>query len=154
MSTTSNTATYPKRWVFDKGDQGKADWLDGSPVDGQFVRFEQGRAGEYGQKPIAILEVDGVERSVWLLHDALYNRFRDELQRRSMPKLVLGERIVIEKHKEKTRSKNDRDYQGYDVYFPDAPAPSEEQLFKIDSASADESTLPTEESTPDEDIPF
>jgi hypothetical protein len=154
MSTTSNTATYPKRWVFDKGDQGKADWVDGSTVDSRFVRFEQGRAGDYGLKPIVILEVNGVERSVWLLHDALYNRFRDELQRRSMPKLVLDERIVIEKHKEKTRSKNDRDYQGYDVHFPDAPAPNEEQLFKIDAAPSEAPTFPAEEPEPDDDIPF
>jgi hypothetical protein len=161
--TTETSATvtveYPKRWVFDKNDQGKADWVDGPIADGRFIRFEQGRT-DYGAKPIVVLEIAGGERSVWLLHDALYNRFRDELQRRSMPKLVIGERITIEKLAEKVRSKNDRDYTGYRVFFLDAPAPDEEKLFNLaPSAPPDDLDEPVAQTAglagePDADIPF
>lgn len=157
------TVDYPKRWVFDEGSKGDATWVDGELVDGRFVRFDQGRT-EFGVKPIVILEVDGVERSLWLLHDALFNRVRDELQRRSMPELVLGERIAIRKHPDKTRSKNDRSYQGYDVMFLEAPAPDVERLFNLTGSPPREPAEPKKESEPtptlsasadpDADIPF
>lgn len=162
MTTEKNTSAtdYPRRWIFDKGDQGKDGWIDGSIADGNFVRFEQGRT-DYGLKPIAILVIDGAERSIWLLHDALYNRFRDELQRRSIPKLVPGEQVVIEKLQEKVRSRNDRDYVAYRVLFPDAPAPDETDLFKLEpprtppgTTEPEAETETAQQSAGDEDIPF
>jgi hypothetical protein len=130
--TVATTAVeYPKRWIFDERDQGKDDWVDGSIADGEFVRFDQAPTADYGQKPILVLLIDGVERSLWIVHDALYGRFRDELGRRSIPKLVPGERVVIEKLPGKTQSKSGRDYINYRVMFPDAPAPDEAALFGL-----------------------
>lgn len=58
---------YPETWRFDE---------DGAEVIGYARRTSTGNTVN-GPVPILILEVDGVERSVWCMHTALLNRLRE-----------------------------------------------------------------------------
>ncbi len=77
MTTTDKQAQpepsteYPETWLFDE---------HGETVAGTFLRWDQGQKKKYGPKTIAVLEVDGTERSLWLNATVLYGKFRDELQ--------------------------------------------------------------------------
>jgi hypothetical protein len=112
---------YPKSWIFD---------TDGDLVAGQFVRFSEGQTKEYGPKPILVLLVDGVERGVWLSQAVLFNRLRDELQRRASRRLDPGEQVVIERLDKKT-SESGRSYWAFRTAFPDRPEKKEDDLFDL-----------------------
>ena len=143
---------YPETWKFDE---------HGDLVAGTFVRFDEGPTRDYGMRVILVLDVDGVERSVWLSQTALFNKVQDELNRRTSKTLEPGERVVVQRH-EKTTSENGRSYWPFAVSFPDRPVKSTNDLFELDEGPvAYETKEPTETKErapgdvgPDDGIPF
>src|SRR5829696_8026424 len=111
MSATDESG-FPRSWRWDE---------DGRRVEGTFVRMDRGPT-EYGQRPIVVLDVGGVERSVWLNTDVVKAKFRDELVRRGGRRFDVGERLSVERAAEKKTSAAGRDYWPFWVKFPDAPA--------------------------------
>jgi hypothetical protein len=101
MTTGSNAASsgeeqYPARW----------DWAEGKVLDGTFLRLEQGHT-RFGESPIAIISVDGIERSVWLFHQVLRNGERHLLigQPRGVPE-VPGVHVVPSDRAGTVRARN------------------------------------------------
>jgi hypothetical protein len=135
---------FPQAWIFGE---------DGDLVTGGFVRFDEGPTRDYGTKVILVLEVDGVERSVWLSVTALFSRVRGELNRRTSKTLDLGERVVIQRH-EKKQSKNDREYWPFTIAFPDRPQKSTSDLFELDEGLVRNEETAKGDVGPDGDIPF
>jgi hypothetical protein len=114
---------YPANWIFDE---------HGETVAGTFLRFERGQTKNYGAKPICILEVEGVERSLWLNTAVLASKFRDELQERPQRELVVGERIVITRLGKTTTEDGNTEYWAFRVLFPDKPSLSTSELFDFE----------------------
>jgi hypothetical protein len=144
---TDDEATgYPETWKFAE---------HGDLVAGTFVRFDEGPTRDYGLRVILVLDVDGAERSIWLSQTALFNKVKDELNRRATKTLDPGERVVIQRH-EKTTSENGRSYWPFVVSFPDRPEKSTTELFDLDKGPV--AKQPTEPAPgdvdPDDDIPF
>jgi hypothetical protein len=139
---------YPETWKF--GDHGDL-------VAGTFVRFDEGPTRDYGMRVILVLDVDGRERSIWLSQTALFNKVRDELNRRASKALDPGERVVVQRH-EKTTSENGREYWPFVVSFPDRPEKSTTDLFGLDEGIVRYDKEPTEPAPgdvgPDGDVPF
>ena len=143
---------YPANWIFDE---------HGETIAGAFVRFERGQTKNYGAKPIAVLEVDGAERSLWLNTAVLAGKFRDELQQRPQRELQPGERIVVTRLEKKTAENGQKSYWNYRVLFPDRPTLSTGDLFDFEDepprqqapqpSTADE---PAPATGQDDDIPF
>jgi hypothetical protein len=110
-----------------------------------------------GLKVILVLDVDGTERSVWLSQTALFNKVKDELNRRTSKTLEPGERVIVQRH-EKTTSENGRSYWPFAVSFPDRPEKSTADLFGLDQGLVKYEKEPTEPSAsdvdPDDGIPF
>jgi hypothetical protein len=84
MSTLPNPSTQPEQDVEPGAAAGSPDypktWLWGEHGDvcsGTFVRFDKAATREYGKKLILILEVDGRERSIWLLQTAISPSYLD-----------------------------------------------------------------------------
>ena len=154
MSTQQESTTaarqkpsYPRFWNWDE---------DGPLLAAPFVRFSQGQTKLFGPKPIAVVEVDGEERSVWLTQTVLFRQFRDELQRRPDHKLAPGERISSEKHEKKQSEEGGYAYTPFTTIFHDAPELSETDLFELDTKKQ-EPKKPEEEpasSSQDDGIPF
>jgi hypothetical protein len=117
-------ASFPRSWRWE---------TDGELVSGRYLRFDSGPTRGYGRKPIIVLDLDGEERSIWLMQDVLYNRFRDELIGRPGRKLTVGERIVIRRLGEKTSEESGRTYRAFSILFPDRPETSPETLFDLPS---------------------
>ena len=144
---TSETR-FPRPWLWGE---------DGDVAAGTFRRFDAGPTREYGRKPIAVLGIEGEDRSVWLMQDVLYNKFRDELADRPEHTLAIGERVVIERLGEKV-SDSGRTYWNFRVLFPDRPEPSTETLFNLGPPPAGPTELPDAadppEVAPDDGIPF
>jgi hypothetical protein len=140
---------YPRSWLWDE---------DGDVCAGRFVRFDRGPTKGYGKKTIAVLEVTGEDRSVWLYQTALYGGFRDELVDRPVHELVPGERVVIQRGEMKETEDGSREYRDFTVLFPDRPQPSTEQLFPdLDSprrVEGPEKTEGGESDGKDDDVPF
>ena len=113
---------YPANWIFDE---------HGETIAGTFVRFERGQTKNYGSKPIAVLEVDGAERSLWLNTAVLAGKFRDELRERPQRELAPGERIVVTRIGKAT-TEDGREYWNFRILFPDRPALSTGELFDFD----------------------
>jgi hypothetical protein len=67
-----------------------------------------------GEAPIAVIEIDGQERSLWLWQTALRNQFR-----RLRPKK--GERLLVKIAGEKVKSGNGRAYWPDTASAPDRP---------------------------------
>jgi hypothetical protein len=145
---TADQKQYPRSWLFDE---------DGDVCAGTFVRFDRGPTKGYGKKTIAVLEVTGEERSVWLYQAALYGGFRDEIADRRGHELVAGERVVIERGGMKRNEDGSREYRDFTVYFPDRPQPSTEELFPdLDAPRRVEGPEKTGDDGSDgkDDIPF
>jgi hypothetical protein len=144
--TDDEAPGYPETWKFDE---------HGDLVAGPFVRFDEGPTRDYGMRVILVLNVDGRERSVWLSQTALFNKIRDELNRRTSKTLAPGERIVVQRH-EKTTSENGRKYWPFTVSFPDRPEKSTSDLFELDQGHVkNEQEEPAKGDVgPDGDIPF
>ena len=138
------SSSYPRSWVWD---------VDGDLCSDTFVRFDQGPTRGYGPKPIAVLRVAGEERSVWLMQTALYGSFRNELTSRSLPELVPGERVVIQRKEMKPNAAGTATYRDFDVHFPDRPQASVSELFDLGGKPTSE-VFPEVEAQPDDDIPF
>jgi hypothetical protein len=83
-------------------------------VDMVFDHFEVGTTRDGDDKPIAVGEIDGVERSIWLLGTALRNQFR-----RLDPKQ--GELIRISYAGATTKSSSGRSYWNDRVSAPNRP---------------------------------
>lgn len=115
MAAIEKTA-HPKSWVFDE---------DGAELEGRFLRIEEAPTRGYGYQPVVVLDVDGSERSVWLLWDALRGAFSEEVHRRG--ELEPGERIHICRGEQKT-SEAGRGYRDFKVRFPDAPRRSQAEI--------------------------
>jgi len=99
--STSVTPEYPENIILEPG----------ADVEGGFLRLESGPT-KHGERPIAILDVNGVERSLWLLDYAMRNQFREK-----QPKP--GELIRIVKGTAKKRSDNGFDYWPCRVHTPE-----------------------------------
>jgi hypothetical protein len=108
----AESTSYPETWLWDE---------HGDVCAGRFVRFDKAATRDYGKKLIMILEVDGLERSIWLLQTALYERIRDELSERPDHKLSSGERVAIHRLAETTTQDGKRSYRPFRIYFPDRP---------------------------------
>jgi hypothetical protein len=107
-------------------------------VDMVFDRFTVGTTRDGDDKPIAVGEIDGVERSVWLLGTALRNQFRkvDPQQ---------GELIHISYAGAQTKSGNGRQYWNDRVSAPGRPVESvtvDHPLFKDDDEMVDDHGTP------------
>jgi hypothetical protein len=135
---------FPESWIFD---------TDGDLVAGQFIRFSEGQTKEYGSKPILVLLVDGAERGIWLSQAVLFNRFRDELQRRASRRLEPGEMVVIERLDKKT-SESGRSYWAFRTAFPDRPEKNEDDLFGLNSRIVKTEEPAKGDVGPDGEIPF
>lgn len=121
-TTPETEEEFPRNWRFDE---------DGTTVMGTFVKFDLGQTQEYGECPIVVLEVDGEERSVWLFHTALRNKFQKEVNRRDF---VVGEQVNIKQKGEKKGKKYK--YTDYMVAFPDAPPLDAKAIFgPLDSSA-------------------
>jgi hypothetical protein len=142
----AESAEYPKSWLWAE---------DGNLISGRFLRFDEGSTRDYGSKPIVVLDVDGQERSIWLTTSVLFNRFRDELERRASKRLEVGERIVIERSAEQVESENGRKYWPFKILFPDRPTKSEVELFDLDPGRVkNEKPADDGDGDGDGDIPF
>ncbi len=133
---------YPRAWMWD---------IDGDLVDGTFVRFEKGRTREYGTKPIAILNIDGEERSIWLLQTVLYEGIRREVAERPSRDLTPGEQVVIRRLEPKVGDAG-RTYRPFRILFPDRPPTSASDLFEL--TSTPKPPAADDDETDDDDIPF
>ena len=122
----SGGGEYPKSWIFDE---------DGDLVEGTFVKFDRASTRDYGAKVILVLDVAGVERSIWLTQTVLFGQVRDELQKRPAKTLEPGERVVVKRLGKKDGA-NGRSYWNFRVLFPDAPVPSTSEMFGLDGGRA------------------
>jgi hypothetical protein len=122
-------SNYPEALVLQPGDS----------VDGTFVRLERGTTRSGEPRAIAVLKVDGVERSLWLHETALRAKFRD-LQPES------GERITIAKGAEKKQSEN-----GERSYWPFVVEASDREPEQI---GWDDHTLAGDAPEDDDGVPF
>jgi hypothetical protein len=130
---------YPAWWNWDE---------DGDVVDGTFVRFTRG-SSEFGEKTIAVLSIDGEERSVWLHEAVLFDEFKRELLRRPSRELDPGEHVVVTRLDKRKTADGKRSYRAFGVVFPDRPEPTTSDLFKLD-----EETRPAEKPAEDDGVPF
>jgi hypothetical protein len=147
LEVASAEPDFPETWLWDE---------HGDVCSGRFVRFDKAATREYGKKLIMILEVAGVERSVWLLQTALYGRVRDELGERPARKLEVGERVAIHRLAETKTEDGKRTYRPFRIYFPDRPELDVASEFELDKPAPE--PKPTAEtaggSDVDDDIPF
>ena len=97
--------TYPETLILDGGDD----------VTGQFERLERGHTRDGEERAIAIIAVEGVERSLWLHEAALRAQFKEL---RPEP----GETVRIRKGAAKKHGVNGFDYWPCRVTAPDRPA--------------------------------
>jgi hypothetical protein len=146
MAAEESQSDYPQWW----------DWSeDGEEVAGRFVRLGQGFTA-YGQKPFLVLDVEGVERTIWLHNQVLHNIFARELHRRPEKEFQVGERVEIRQLGTRD-SASGREYMNYRGEFPDAPQSSQADILgpppeppaKQDDGSGDRAEVDL-----DDDIPF
>jgi hypothetical protein len=123
---------YPEAWLWDE---------HGPMVSGSFVRFARGQTRDYGKKVIAVLDVDGEQRSIWLTATVLFGKFRDELFDRPGHRLEPGERITVQRLDKVETAGARGAYWNFAVLFHDSPQPSEGDLFGF---ADDDSGLPEE----------
>jgi hypothetical protein len=140
-------SSYPETWLWDE---------HGDVCSGGFVRFDKAATREYGKKLILVLEVDGQERSVWLLQTALFERIRDELSDRPNRQLAPGEQVAIKRRAETKTKDGERSYRPFQVYFPDRPELDLAREFDLTGPKP--GLVPVSEqkdsSDVDDDIPF
>ncbi len=124
----------------------------GDLVDGRFIRFDKGRTRDYGAKPVLVLDVDGDERSVWLLQTVLFEEVRRELAERPNHDLIPGERVVIRRLEPKIGDTG-RTYRPFRVLFPDRPRTSTSELFDLGSIPKPATPAEDEDETDEDDEP-
>jgi hypothetical protein len=130
----------------------------GQTVEGPFKRLERGYTKDGDARAIAVIEIDGRERSVWLHEIALRGQLRDL---RPEPNEV----IRVTKGSEKKQSANGFAYWPFQVTAPDRPSEGvdwDSPLLGEGGESESRSDVPAETAglgerspdTPDDDIPF
>ena len=155
MSKAETKTEYPATFVWEDDAE---DLDDRYRVEGTFVALEEGPTAQ-GTRPILVLEVDGVPRSLWVLHGPFHDKLRDELERRAVPEFTVGERMVFERWKEKATSESTgRSYTPYKAWFLDRPKRAAVDILgaakKDSDVVADESDFVPNGSGQDSDIPF
>jgi hypothetical protein len=148
-NTREQAGEHPRTWRWNE---------DGSAVAGTFVRLDEAST-EYGQKAILVLDVDGVERSVWLFEAAVASKLREALEKRSSGDFTVGERIEIHRGAEKIESGNGRKYWPFKVIFKDEPRRSAAEILGLTSKPDAEPELSAEPSPVsaignDDDLPY
>lgn len=146
--------TYPRTllWEEDAEDLG-----DRRRVSGRFVGLDEAPTRN-GLKPILVLEIDGEERSVWVLHGPFQDKLTEELERRPSGEFTPGEPIVVEQWKEKKiGDASGRPYVPYKAWFPERPKRSQKDILgarKVASDVAVDQADVAEDNGADGDIPF
>jgi hypothetical protein len=120
---TADEPAYPRSWIWDD---------DGDIAAGTYVKADRAPTRDYGPKTVVVLEIEGVERSIWLLNDALFNKFRQEIAARPGRQLTPGERVIVQRLEEKISQSSGRKYRDFRAYFPDKPPPTIEDLWGAD----------------------
>jgi hypothetical protein len=144
---TPDAPEYPSWWDWDK---------DGKSTEGAFVRAGTGYT-QMGPRPFVVLDVDSVERTVWLHHEVLRNWFSREVHRRPDRTIHAGETIRIwQLEPRESQSNAGRAYTDYRVEFPDGPELSQADIF---GAPPEDPRQELEHTAvgggvPDNDIPF
>ena len=90
----------------------------------------------YGRKPIAVLEVDGEERSIWITTTVLFESFKAELESRERHALDPGEEITIRYAGKKQPDGGGPAYHVHRVSFGNSPGDSPEEMFDLGTDSA------------------
>ena len=85
----------------------------------------------YGQKPIAVLEIDGEERAVWLSRFVLREAFREEFGSRGKVELVPGEEISIKWLGLKQPKGGGPAYHNYEVVFHQGAGENLDDMFGL-----------------------
>ena len=143
MSTNADTVSqYPATIILDPG----------GSLEGRFKYLTRGHTRDGDERAIAVIEVDGVERSLWLLETALRGQLRQV-------KPKAGELIRIEKGAEKRESSSGYKYWPVAVSTPERPAAGlgwDDELLGGDDDGAGAAPTPAAaaEAVRDEDIPF
>jgi len=123
---------------------------DGDEVSGTFLRFSQGRTKDGTVVPIVVLDVEGQERSVWVFHEALRERFVSQVRARPSQNLDVGERITIRRgEKKQSQSNPDRSYRVFTVEFGNERTPDALAIL-----TAPGPVVATQPAPYGEDIPF
>jgi hypothetical protein len=160
MATSKDTETrYPRTFLWEEDGE---DLGDRRRVKGRFVTIDEAPTKQGGLKPILVLEVDGEERSVWVLHESFLNKLTEELERRPNGEFTLGELIVVEQWKEKAIGEaSGRPYVPYKARFPERPQRSQKQILGARKTASDDTVddsdflaTENENSDHDGDIPF
>jgi hypothetical protein len=105
VNAVSVTADFPENIILEPG----------QTIDGAFQRVEKGRTKDGDARAIAVVEIDGQERSLWLHETALRSKFA---QLRPEP----GERVRVTKGAAKKRSESS----GYSYWPFQVTAPERE----------------------------
>jgi hypothetical protein len=130
---------------------------DGDLLAGTFVKADRAPT-RYGPRTVVVLDVDGEQRSVWLLNEALFNQFKKEIQSRPDRKLTLSERVVVQRLGTRESQSTGHNYVDFRAHFPDRPQPTLEQLWGDDvNAGQPKATVDQPkagDAGPDSDIPF
>jgi hypothetical protein len=116
---TAEKSRYPAAWIFDQ---------DGELVEGTYVALGEGPTRGYGNRPFLTLNVDGTERTVWLLWEALVNQVLGELERRPDNEFAPGETIIIRSLGKRTSESSGRKYEDFRAIYPEAPKPTGRDL--------------------------
>jgi hypothetical protein len=149
--------TYPRTFLWEEDAE---DLGDHRRVSGHFVAIDEAPT-KNGLKPILVLEIDGEQRSVWVLHGPFLSKLTEELERRPNGEFTPGELIVIEQAKEKTIAEaSRRPYTAYKARFPERPQRSQRDILGARKAASDvtadeaEFGKVAEDNGQDGDIPF
>jgi hypothetical protein len=126
----------------------------GEHVQGTFLRLEKGRTRDGAERAIAVLEVDGAQRSLWLHERALRAQMRQLAP-------VAGELIRIEKGAEKKLGANGYSYWPFSASAPQRPAENldwSDALLGDDDGAVSTGVAPqppvTGRDEQDDDVPF
>jgi hypothetical protein len=126
--------TYPRTFLWEEDAE---DLGDRRRVSGRFVAIDEGPT-KNGLKPILVLEIDGEERSVWVLHGPFQDKLTEELERRPNNEFTPGELIVVEQWKEKVIAEaSGRPYVPYKAWFPERPKRSQKAILGARKTASD-----------------
>ena len=142
---SSTVSNYPELLIVEPG----------QAIDGRYRRLERGFTKDGEERAIVVLEVDGVERSLWLHEKALRAQFRQL-------KPEANERVRVSKGAEKILGGNGFKYWPFKVMGldrPDAELDWNDQLLGGDDELSAAPTPQTPETAPpaaaaETDIPF
>ena len=136
---------YPRWWDWDE---------DGLLVEGTFVRAGTGYT-QMGQRPFVVLNVEGVDRTVWLHHEVLRNQFAREVHRRPDRTIHVGETVRIwQLEPRESMSNAGRSYTDYRVEFPDGPEATQADIFGMPPEAAVVEHPSGDGAPVDDDIPY